>query len=404
MLALWVIHVTGKFSTPWTYMLNLSSVLLLKVILQWTWTIWVNPFAEKQARIFVSNRTGQELPDARGNMSQGGDKQVQSLVTTNYRCRRRGDCFGHHGGFEASLASGIPRHRHCIGLIGSLNAHGRGNVYEDDHIRFVEEPTSIPRNSELPGKHQGQWSNSERKKMTPKHTSSRRLIEEWLPISEISIEAIRERSAASALPPVNWLHVWWARRPLTVSRAAVAASLLLADSASENFYNLMGTHSGIVQEQRELDIAKETGEKLEQAYSQKRAFTHNLTPDEANWLTENLAVPDPLVVDITAGGGSIPFEAGRLGLRSVANELNPVAALILRATCQWPQQYGYDLLDTYNAVSTLFRVRVHELLEGVYPPEPQLSEAEKLKAFETDARPKGRPNVPLGARRFLSLL
>ena len=219
--------------------------------------------------------------------------------------------------------------------------------------------------------------------MTSNNEPARRLIEEWLPINEISIEAIRERSAASALPPVNWLHVWWARRPLTVSRAAVAASLMPADSASEHFYNLMGTHSGIVEEQRELDIAKETGEKLKEAYSQKRAFTHNLTPAEADWLAENLAVPDPLVVDITAGGGSIPFEAGRLGLRSVANELNPVAGLILRATCQWPQQYGYDLLDAYSAVSTRFRVRVHELLEGVYPPEPQLSEAEKLKAFET---------------------
>ena len=219
--------------------------------------------------------------------------------------------------------------------------------------------------------------------MATSNQPTRRLIEEWLPINEISIEAIRERSAASALPPVNWLHVWWARRPLTVSRAAIAASLMPADSASEHFYNLMGTHSGIVEEQRELDIAKETGEKLEEAYSKKRAFTHNLTPAEADWLTEHLAVPDPLVVDITAGGGSIPFEAGRLGLRSVANELNPVAALILRATCQWPQQYGYDLVDAYSAVSTRFRKRVIELLEGVYPPEPQLSEAEKLKEFET---------------------
>ena len=240
--------------------------------------------------------------------------------------------------------------------------------------------------------------------MATSNQPTRRLIEEWLPINEISIEAIRERSAASALPPVNWLHVWWARRPLTVSRAAVAASLMPADSASEYFYNLMGTHSGIVEEQRKLDIAKETGEKLEEAYSQKRAFTHNLTCSEADWLRDNLAVSDPLVVDITAGGGSIPFEAGRLGLRSVANELNPVAGLILRATCQWPQLYGYDLLDAYSAVSTRFRKRVHELMEGVYPQEPQLSEAEKLKEFEYDARPKVRLVVPLGARRFLSLM
>ena len=51
----------------------------------------------------------------------------------------------------------------------------------------------------------------------------------------------------------------------------------------------------------------------------------------------------------------------------MANELNPVAGLILRATCQWPQQYGYDLLDAYSAVSSRFRKRVKELLEGVYP-------------------------------------
>ena len=220
--------------------------------------------------------------------------------------------------------------------------------------------------------------------MTKTTDTTRRLVEEWLPINEISIEAIRERSAASALPPVNWLHVWWARRPLTVSRAAVAASLLAADSAHERFfYDLMGTHSGIVEEQRELDIAKETGQKLKEAYSRKRAFTHNLTPAEADWLTENLGVPDPLVVDITAGGGSIPFEAGRMGLRSIANELNPVAALILRATCQWPQRYGYDLLEAYCAVSDRFRRRVRESLAGVYPVEPQLSESEKRKEFET---------------------
>ena len=43
--------------------------------------------------------------------------------------------------------------------------------------------------------------------------SGKRLIEQWMPINEVSTEAIRERNAASAMPPVNWLHVWWARRP-----------------------------------------------------------------------------------------------------------------------------------------------------------------------------------------------
>ena len=132
-----------------------------------------------------------------------------------------------------------------------------------------------------------------------------------------------------------------------------------------------------------MDEAKAQGQWSDVTFSNDRAFKHNLTLTEAAWLKDNLAVADPLVVDITAGGGSIPFEAGRLGLRSIANELNPVAQLILRATCQWPQRHGYKVLDAYNVVSTRFRQRVEELLEGVYPQEPQLSDAEKLKEFKT---------------------
>ena len=201
-----------------------------------------------------------------------------------------------------------------------------------------------------------------------------RLIENWLPINAVSAECIRERNAASALPPVNWLHVWWARRPLAISRAAVAAALLRADApdAMDNFYALMGTHPGVDAEQRRLDHAKTTGETLKVAYSMPRAFTHNLTDGERRWFQDNLAVPNPSVLDVTAGGGSIPFEAGRLGIPAIANELNPVAALILRATCQWPQQYGNALLDEYRAVSDRFLARVRQLIADnrVYPPEP----------------------------------
>ena len=219
--------------------------------------------------------------------------------------------------------------------------------------------------------------------MTPKNEAARRLIEEWLPINELSIEAIRERAGAVPNPAPHQLHVWWARRPLIPSRAAVAASLLRYNVGSAEFLDALGTYSGIVDDQKSIDEAKRSGIKFEEGFANRRAFTHNLTPDEANWLTENLAVSNPLVVDITAGGGSIPFEAGRLGLDSIANELNPVAALILRATCQWPQEYGYNLLDVYSGVSTRFRKRVNELLEGVYPQEPQLSDSEKRREFET---------------------
>ena len=52
------------------------------------------------------------------------------------------------------------------------------------------------------------------------------LIEHWLPIAEIGAESQRERGASSALPPLYFLHVWWARRPLLTSRAAILGSVL----------------------------------------------------------------------------------------------------------------------------------------------------------------------------------
>ncbi len=57
-------------------------------------------------------------------------------------------------------------------------------------------------------------------------------------------------------------------------------------------------------------------------------------------MAETLTVLDP-----TAGGGSIPFEAMRQGHRVIANDLNPVAVVILYATLDYPVRFGLDLLE-----------------------------------------------------------
>ena len=208
----------------------------------------------------------------------------------------------------------------------------------------------------------------------PVNAAAPRLIEKWLPINEVSTEAIRERAAASALPPINWLHVWWARRPLAPSRASVLLSLIpeTADTPQTRTaaFDLLGTSPNIHLIAQRLATASESGERDKEGYGDhRRAFNHNLSSDELAWLKANLASPKPVVLDVTAGGGSIPFEAGRLGFRTIANELNPVACFILRATCQWPQQYGYALLDDYRQCAKAFQARVNELLAGVYPDE-----------------------------------
>lgn len=45
-----------------------------------------------------------------------------------------------------------------------------------------------------------------------------RLIERWLPITEIGIESLRERTPMTPFPAPNRLHVWWARRVLAALR------------------------------------------------------------------------------------------------------------------------------------------------------------------------------------------
>ena len=45
------------------------------------------------------------------------------------------------------------------------------------------------------------------------------------------------------------------------------------------------------------------------------------------------------IYDPFCGGGSIPLEAQRLGLRAVGSDLNPVAVLITKALIELPHQF-----------------------------------------------------------------
>ena len=237
--------------------------------------------------------------------------------------------------------------------------------------------------------------------MASTHTNSRRLIEDWLPINEISIEAIRERAGAVPNPAPHQLHVWWARRPLAPSRAAIAASLLSGPPESSEFYGLLGTHPGIVDEQQNLDEAKIQGLRLKQGFSKPRAFTHNLSETEREWLHQNLVTENPVVLDITAGGGSIPFEASRLGFRTIANELNPVAGLILRATCEWPQKYGWELLENFQDIKARFLERVRELTRPIYIPRNRNPKHEPGPPQNTEVRAKRYAQTYLFARTLI---
>src|SRR5215212_9770210 len=82
-----------------------------------------------------------------------------------------------------------------------------------------------------------------------------RLIERWLPIAELSEESVRERRSMTALPPTYYLHVWFARRPLVASRAAILASLLPADADRAKFLHALGIHGDPVKVKDRMALA-----------------------------------------------------------------------------------------------------------------------------------------------------
>ena len=205
-----------------------------------------------------------------------------------------------------------------------------------------------------------------------------RLIERWLPIAALGIESTRERTPMTPFPAPNRLHVWWARRPLVASRAAILASLLPADADREKFLHVIGIHGDPVAAKRRIAAANRTGVRLgADAYGYPRAFGYAPTGTEKDWLSKN-ATADLSVLDPTAGGGSIPFEAVRLGFSAYANDLNPVATLIERATVAWPATYGPHLEEAIEELGRKLVAESRERLAGVFPEEP-----------ENDTRPDG---------------
>ena len=287
--------------------------------------------------------------------------------------------------------------------------------------------------------------------------SDKRLIEHGFPCHQVGAETLRERDTGKA-PPVNRLHVWWARRPLTPSRAAILASLLPADTDPELFIRSLGiektvalvrgqpwTLTGALLSKLQPDgaggeVLPVDGVVLKALERENRQRTENLDliekiklknpgdtnnpvllrweqesqlleplPHEGECLAVKKIMGDPAwakarieweksnnirsaeekygygrayavvkdnehssltILDPTAGGGSIPFEALRLGHNVIANELNPVAAVILYATLDYPARYGPELGQEIQRWGEELRLYMVNDLEGFFPASP----------------------------------
>ena len=156
----------------------------------------------------------------------------------------------------------------------------------------------------------------------------KKLIEVAIPLDVINKASAREKSIRHGHP--STLHLWWARRPLATARAVLFASLV--DDPSEHPDKFPTPEA---QETERRRLFKLIGNLVEWEKSgDEKLFARAL--DE---IKKSCGEDLPAVFDPFAGGGTIPLEAQRLGLKAFASDLNPVAVMINKAMIELPAKF-----------------------------------------------------------------
>jgi len=146
-------------------------------------------------------------------------------------------------------------------------------------------------------------------------------------------------------------------------------------------FRLVGILGDPVAGRKLLDAANAAGVRLDgNGYGYKQAFRNPVSRediDKLHAILERTWGELPTVADPTAGGGSIPWAASRLGLPVYANDLNGVAASVLRAGVEVPAKSGLELLPEVKKWGKVLVKRIEDRLKPVFP----LGEGEGVIAY-----------------------
>ncbi|MYB35868.1 MAG: DUF1156 domain-containing protein [Gammaproteobacteria bacterium] len=176
----------------------------------------------------------------------------------------------------------------------------------------------------------------------------KKLIEVAIPLKEINEASAKEKSIRHGHP--STLHLWWARRPLAACRAVLFAQFVddpssvpeeFPDEAAQEAerQRLFAIIKRLVPWRNSNDETVLRDARREIARSVARA-RGEAPPRRDGEIDAYLAEKAPPVVDPFCGGGSIPLEAQRLGLRAHGSDLNPVAVLITKALVEIPPRFA----------------------------------------------------------------
>lgn len=203
-------------------------------------------------------------------------------------------------------------------------------------------------------------------------------IQDTVPVRTIGIETERENLDFQHRPPHRYAHVWFAPRPTPVSRLAVLASVLPDSIDDDTLLTWMGfkpsnrnPNDSIAEHVRKKRQTKDqrSGAEFEH-YGYRKIWRHTPSADEKEEIRQSLEDTWdgnlPTVLDATAGGGAIPLESIRYGLPTIANELNPVPSVVLKAILEYTRT-DVDLTDDITKWGNEIDSRAQKELQEFFP-------------------------------------
>jgi len=160
----------------------------------------------------------------------------------------------------------------------------------------------------------------------------KKLIEVALPLEAINRESAREKNIRHGHPAT--LHLWWARRPLAACRAVIFSQLVDDPSSRPEEFPTIEMQDS--ERQRLFRM-------LEALVDWDNINNETLLDEALNEIQISTGGNPPAIMDLFAGGGSIPLEAQRLGLDTFAYDLNPIPLLINKALIEIPPKWANRL-------------------------------------------------------------
>ena len=251
----------------------------------------------------------------------------------------------------------------------------------------------------------------------------KKLIEVSLPLHSINAASAREKSIRKGHP--STLHLWWARRPLAAARAVLFAQLVDDPSARPE---LFPTEDAQERERQRLfriieEIVKWENTTNETVLQVARDEIHQCWRRTCEDNSDNPRAAElfnpkilPAFHDPFAGGGAIPLEAQRLGLKAYASDLNPVAVLINQAMIEIPPKFSGnppanpDVRKTQVSVDAKWKGNSGLGADLRYYGKWMRDEAEKLighlypKVVITEEMTKNRPDLKQYVGRELTVI